>query len=102
MRELWVDASSFEVRKLVSQGIFEKGPPTTVPWTVTFIELHGHWFIRQEVTTATLSTPGHLFGGGATYHGINYTFGDYEYPGLISDLEFSSVDYDQPSDAIQE
>ena len=101
VRELWVDASSFEVRKLVTQGIFEKGPPTTVPWTVTFMELHGHWLIRQEVTTATLAGPAQLFGG-PVYHGIDYTFGAYAYPGLISDLEFSTIDYDQPTNAIQE
>ncbi len=101
VRELWVDASSFQVRKLVTQGIFDRGPATTVPWTVTFIELHGHWYIRQEVTTATLDGTHHLFGG-TTYHGIDYTFGDYEYPGLISDLEFSTIDLERPSDAIQE
>jgi len=100
VRELWVDTKTFEVRKLVTQGIFEGGPPSTVPWTVTFIELHGHWFIRQETTTATLRTTGHLFGGSTEYDGINYTFGAYAYPELVSDLEF--LDFGTPTDAVQE
>ena len=100
IREMWVDAKTFDVRKLVTYGIFRSGPPTTVPWTVTFIQLQGYWFIRQEVTTATLSTPGHLFGGSTDYHGINYTFGLYEYPELISDLEFTQ--FGVATDAFQE
>jgi hypothetical protein len=100
IRDLWVDVKTFDVRKLVTMGIFEKGPPTTVPWTVTFIQLQGHWFIRQEVTTATLRTPGHLFGGSTEYRGINYTFGAYEYPAFIPDLEF--IELGNPTDAIQE
>ena len=100
LRELWVDAKTFDVRKLVTMGIFARGPATTVPWTVTFIQLQGHWFIRQETTTATLRSPGHLFGGSTEYQGINYTFGAYEYPGLILDLEFLELGH--PTDAIQE
>ena len=100
IRELWVDAKSFDVRKLITYGIFSKGPPSSVPWTVTFIQLQGHWFIRQETTSATLSTPGHLFGGSTQYQGINYTFGLYEYPGLISDLEF--IPFGVATDAVQQ
>jgi hypothetical protein len=100
IRELWVDAKTFDVRKLITYGIFSKGPPSSVPWTVTFIQLQGHWFIRQETTSATLSTPGHLFGGSTQYQGINYTFGLYEYPGLISDLEF--IPFGVATDAVQQ
>src|SRR5215469_9391380 len=41
VRELWVDTQTFDVRKLVTEGIFESGPPTTAMWTVNFIQLHG-------------------------------------------------------------
>ena len=100
LRELWVDAKTFDVRKLITYGIFPKGPPASVPWTVRFIQLQGHWFIRQETTTATLSTPGHLFGGSTEYQNINYTFGLYEYPRLISDLEF--IPFGVSTDAVQQ
>jgi hypothetical protein len=98
LREMWVDAKTFDVHKLITFGIFSHGPATSVPWTVTFIQLHGHWFIRQETTTATLRGAGHLFGS-TEYHGINYTFGAYEYPGLISDLEFTN--FGVVTDAVQ-
>jgi len=100
VRELWVDESTYDVRKLVTDGIFEKGPASTVPWTVTFIDLHGWWFIRTELTTATLRGPGHFLSAGTEYDGVEYTFGRYEYPGLISDLEFT--DFGISTDAVQE
>lgn len=100
VRELWVDEKTFEVRKLVSDGIFDEGPATTVPWTVTFIDLHGWWFIRTETTTATLHGPNHFVFGGTTYEGVNYTFGRYEYPGLISDYEF--LHFGPTTQAVQE
>lgn len=100
IRELWVDERSFDVRKLVSDGIFDDGPATTVPWTVTFIDLHGWWFIRTESTTATLHGPNHFLFGGTAYEGINYTFGRYEYPELISDLEFAH--FGPSTQAVQE
>ena len=100
VREVWVDERTFDVRKLVTDGIFEKGPPTTVPWTVTFIDLHGWWFIRTETTGATLRGPSHFLSPATEYEGITYTFGRYEYPGLISDLEFT--DFDLATNAVQE
>lgn len=100
VRELWVDTQTFDIRKLVTEGIFETGPPASAMWTVNFIQLHGHWFIRTESTGETLRTPGHLFSSGIAYQGVNYTFGAYEYPGYISDLEF--LNFDLVTDAIQE
>src|SRR5579863_2012048 len=100
VRELWVDTQMFDVRKLVTQGIFESGPPASAMWTVNFIQLHGHWFIRTESTPQTLRAAGHLFSRGTAYQGVNYTFGAYEYPGFIPDLEF--LDFDLVTDAIQE
>lgn len=100
VRELWVDTHTFDVWKLVTHGIFIGGPPADVDWTVTFIQLQGHWFIRQETTTATLATNGHLFGGATRYEGINYTLGAYSYPGLISDLEFIETQFE--TDAVQQ
>lgn len=100
VREVWVDEKTFDVRKLVTEGIFDEGQATTVPWTVTFIDLHGWWFIRTETTTATLHGPVHFVFGGTTYDGVNYTFGRYEYPGLISDYEF--VHFGPSTQAVQE
>lgn len=100
VRELWVDERSYDVRKLVTDGIFDEGPATTVPWTVTFIDLHGWWFIRTESTTATTQGPRHFIFGGTSYEGVNYTFGRYEYPGLISDYEF--LHFGPATQAVQE
>jgi len=100
VRELWVDERSYDVRKLVTDGIFDEGPATTVPWTVTFIDLHGWWFIRTESTTATTLGPRHFIFGGTSYEGVNYTFGRYEYPGLISDYEF--LHFGPETQAVQE
>lgn len=99
LRELWVDTRSFVVRKLVTQGIFAGGPPAQANWTVGFVELHGYWLIRTETTAATMRAFGHLFGHATVYHGVSYTFGDYAYPGLISDLEFDAPQ--AGSDAMQ-
>jgi len=99
LREVWVDAQSYDVRKLVSNGIFPSGPASAVPWTVTFLHLHGGWLMRTESTSSSITRHGGLFGGTITYAGITYTLGGYEYPGLISDLEFSEEPVQ--TDAIQ-
>lgn len=89
LRDLWIDARTYDVRKLVTQGIFSGGPAAHAMWTVNFIELHGWWFIRSESTPQTLRWGRRMFSPGTDYHGITYTFGDYAYPDLISTLEFS-------------
>jgi hypothetical protein len=94
IRELWVDAQT-----LVTHGIFAGGPPAQALWTVTFIQLHGYWFIRTESTDAALRAGGHMFSAGTLYHGVNYTFGDYAFPGLISELEFTEPQFG--TDAMQ-
>jgi hypothetical protein len=100
VREIWVDTKTFNVWKLVTQGIFAGGPAAGALWTVNFIDLHGWWFIRTESTRSTFTLGGHLFGGATTYDGVTYTFGDYAYPGFISDLEFQLPPVS--TDAVQE
>jgi hypothetical protein len=99
LRDLWVDEQTFNVRKLVTHGIFPGGPAASATWTVTFIELHGSWYIRTESTDATLRWGRRLVYAGTEYHGVDYTFGDYAYPDLISTLEFSEPPFG--TDAIQ-
>jgi hypothetical protein len=99
LRELWVDKETFDVWKLVTEGIFPGGPAASVSWTVNFIHLHGHWLIRTESTSATLTSHPHLFGGQTQYKGVNYTFGAYGFPDYVSDLEFLGTEMD--TDAVQ-
>lgn len=99
LREMWVDKETFNVWKLVSEGIFPGGPASSVSWTVSFIDLHGHWLIRTESTSATLKSHAHLFGGQTQYKGVNYTFGEYAFPDYVSDLEFIGTEVD--TEAIQ-
>jgi hypothetical protein len=88
VRDVWVDTTTFDVWQLTAQGLYVTGAASDALWTVTFIQLHGYWFIRTESTTATLDSGGGIFGPADVYHGVNYTFGAYGYPGYISELEF--------------
>lgn len=48
---MWIDTQTFATDKLVSQGNFEQGGMTGVPWTVTFRQLGGVPYIASELTT---------------------------------------------------
>jgi len=106
LRDMWVDATSFAVVRLVSAGAFSGGPATTVAWDVTYSTNHGYWMIDVESTAASMLLGGYApplnsyvqLPGATTYRGISYTFSDFAYPAQVSDLLFFEF---KPSQAVQ-
>ena len=106
LRELWVDASSYAIMRLVSSGAFSSGPATTVDWDVSYTINHGYWLIDSESTFASMLLGGYApalngyvkLPGATTYRGVSYTFSDFAFPQQVSDLLFFEF---KPSQAIQ-
>lgn len=48
LRELWIDTGNYAPLKLVEQLNFVNGPGTTVPWSVTFVQVGGATYIARE------------------------------------------------------
>ncbi len=96
LRELWVDAKTFEVVKLVSDGAFRSGQATTVAWIVTYTMNHGHWVIDSESTSASLVLGGYApavdpyvpLPGATRYDGISYSFTNFDFPKSSADMLF--------------
>ena len=91
LREAWIDTQAFVIWKLRSDGIFDDGPATTVPWDAEYTVVDGHWFMSTEYTTSTIRTGGFLQNTPpVNYDGISYTFSDFSYPVDTLDLDFFS------------
>jgi hypothetical protein len=106
LRELWVDAKTFEIVKLMSDGAFRSGQATTVAWIVTYTVNRGRWLIDSESTSAAL-----LLGGYAPavdpyvplpfatrYDGVSYSFTNFDFPKSSTDMLFIES---RSSEAIQ-
>ena len=92
IREMWVDTQTFVPWKLISAGIFAKGPAAQVPWTVTYTILHGYWVMAEETTTASLRIGGVLQGSTSRgYNGLTYAFSDFQFPKGLQDFSFFDV-----------
>jgi hypothetical protein len=91
LRDVWVDTQAFIIWKMRSQGIFDEGPATTVPWDAEYTVVDGHWFMATEYTNSTIRTGGFLANTApVNYDGVAFTFSDFEYPEDALDLDFFS------------
>ena len=55
IRELWVDAYTYQVLQLQTQGNFTSRPMTDVPWLVTFQDVDGSRYIQSETALQPLT-----------------------------------------------
>lgn len=54
LRDLWVDASSYDVLQARILGNFTDRPATTVPWLIRFVSINGATYIASETAEAPL------------------------------------------------
>ena len=54
LRDLWVDVARYTVVKASVLGAVAGGPASTVPWTVTFAQYDGGWYIESERAEAPI------------------------------------------------
>ena len=54
LRDLWVDTSRYTVVKASVLGAVPGGPASTIPWTVTFAQYDGGWYIESERAEAPI------------------------------------------------
>ena len=91
LREVWIDTQAYIIWKLRSQGIFDSGPATTVPWDAEYTVVDGRWFMASETTASTIRTGGFLANTPpVNYQGVTYTFSDFTYPEDTLDVDFFS------------
>ena len=58
LRELWIDAQTYETRKLVTASNFIG---SAVPWTVTFADVNGALYINDEQAMAPVGVGDHRY-----------------------------------------
>jgi hypothetical protein len=71
LREMWVDAYSYIVLKLVTQGNFTGAPMNAVPWEITFQDIGGAMYIETEKAEAPLA-----FRSDRTFTAASISFSD--------------------------
>lgn len=54
IRELWVDAYTYQVVQMQTQGNFTDAPMSNVPWLVTFQNVAGRSYIKEETALEPL------------------------------------------------
>jgi hypothetical protein len=54
IRELWIDAYTYQIVRLQTQGNFTVAPMADVPWLVTFQDVGGTFYIKDETALAPL------------------------------------------------
>lgn len=54
IRELWVDAYTYQIVQLETQGNFTAAPMSSVPWLVTFQNVDGSIYIKSETALEPL------------------------------------------------
>jgi len=54
IRELWVDVYTYQIIQLQTQGNFTAAPMANVPWLVTFQNIGGNIYIRDETALEPL------------------------------------------------
>lgn len=71
LRDLWIDAYTYHVVKLVTQGNFTGPPMNAVPWEVTFQDIGGVTYVDTETADAPL-----VFRGDRTFTKAAISFSD--------------------------
>jgi hypothetical protein len=54
IRELWIDAYTYQIVALQTEGNFTAAPMSTVPWLVTFQDVDGNVYIKSETALEPL------------------------------------------------
>ena len=86
LRDLWVDATTFETLQLAVHGLFEGKPYDDARWIVTYVKLDGRTYVQQIKTDDSLR-----FGMDRFVAGLQYDFVGYDFPAAISPLTFERL-----------
>jgi hypothetical protein len=71
LREMWIDAYSYDVLKLKTQGNFTGSPMNAVPWEITFQDIGGAMYIDTEKAEEPLA-----FRSDRTFTSASISFSD--------------------------
>jgi hypothetical protein len=86
IRELWVDAYTYQIVQLQTQGNFTAAPMSNVPWLVTFQTVDGNIYIKNETALEPL-----VFHHDRTFSTASITFDDIRetdtYPPILPTVD---------------
>jgi hypothetical protein len=83
LRDLWVDAKTYETLQLSVAGLFDGEPYRSARWIVSYVDLGGRPFIQQIRTDDQLK-----FGMDRYVSGLQYDLVQYTFPATLPDLTF--------------
>ena len=86
LRDLWVDATTYDTLRLAMRGLFRGKPYEDARWVVTYVKMDGRSYVQQIRTDDTLR-----FGLDRFVSGLQYDFVGYDFPASISPLTFERL-----------
>jgi hypothetical protein len=86
LRDLWVDAVTYDTLRLAMRGLFRGKPYEDARWVVSYVKMDGRSYVQQIRTDDTLR-----FGLDRYVTGLQYDFVGYEFPASISPLTFERL-----------
>jgi hypothetical protein len=86
LRDLWVDAETYDTLRLAMRGLFRGKPYEDARWVVTYVKMDGRSYVQQIRTDDTLR-----FGLDRFVTGLQYDFVGYAFPDSISPLTFERL-----------
>ncbi|MBD5635548.1 MAG: hypothetical protein IAI49_13815 [Candidatus Eremiobacteraeota bacterium] len=86
LRDLWIDATTFETAQLAVHGLFDGKPYQDARWLVSYVELSGRGYVQQIRTEETLR-----FGLDRFVTGLAYDFVSYDFPSSLPPLAFERL-----------
>jgi len=86
LRDLWVDAVTYDTLRLAMHGLFRGKPYEDARWVVTYVKMDGRSYVQQIRTDDTLR-----FGLDRYVTGLQYDFVGYEFPASISPRTFERL-----------
>ena len=91
LRDVWIEAGSYDVVQARTLGNFTRGPESSIPWLIRFITIDGATYIASETSEGSVRSGPH------TFEAVSVAFDDVKPEHGLTDIQFAiPADVDVP------
>ena len=86
LRDLWIDTTNDVTLRMRIQGLLNGKPYDSVPWTVDYVPIDGHYYLQQIKCDTALR-----FGADTIIPAMEIDYVDYHFPANVPPVEFQKI-----------
>ncbi len=86
LRDLWIDTMNYVTLRMRVQGLLNGKPYDSVPWTIDYVPIEGHYYLQQIKCDTALH-----FGVDTTIPQMEIDYVDYHFPATVPAIEFQKI-----------